>query len=432
MTGMNITNATRKKALMSHYAGEEVDNIIDTLVIPAPAGNAYEYTVFRDALNTHFLPQMNTEYTIYEFRTRAQEQGETLDMYITELKKLAKFCNFQNLDRELKSQIIQNCCLTKLRTQSLENCDWTIKQVLDKGRAMELSERQAGIIKRGETSVNQTNKYTSKPKQQPWKGKEKPKRQPQTCGQCGNTHGSDIKNCPAYGQTCSKCKKINHYAKHCKTPPKNAEAKKKPSRWGRRRHARVSELEEDETQEENSEENYVYTIQEGNTQDDSSDEDIRYVYTLRAVSNKLRRTKLPRMIAKVNGTETEFIIDTGAGLNILDKNGFDNLQDKLKLDRTDIRARAYKSEQPITILGKFCAKAQVQEREAQATFYVTEEHDGSLLTCETAEALKLVTVDRKFLLAVDAEAETDPLYEGVGLLKDFSVKLHIDDSCEAS
>ena len=152
------------------------------------------------------------------------------------------------------------------------------------------------------------------------------------------------------------------------------------------------------------------------------------MYTLRAVSNEPRKTKLPRKIAKVNGTETEFIIDAGAGLNILDKNGFDNLPDKPKLERTDICVRAYKSEQPITILGKFCAKVQVQEREAQATFYVTDGHEGSLLTCEAAEALKLVTVDRKFLLAIDAEAETDPLYEGVGLLKDFSVKLHIDDS----
>ena len=126
MTGMNITNAARKKALMSHYMGEEVDDIIDTPVIPAPAGDANEYTIFRDALNTHFLPQMNTEYAIYEFRTRAQEQGETLDMYVTELKKLANFCNFQNLDRELKSQIIQNCRWTKLHTQSLENRDWTL------------------------------------------------------------------------------------------------------------------------------------------------------------------------------------------------------------------------------------------------------------------------------------------------------------------
>ena len=150
---MNITNAARKKVLMSHYVGEEVDNIIDTLVIPAPAGDANKYTVFREWVQT---------------------------------------------------------------------------------------------------------KYTSKPKQQPWKGKEK---QSQPCRRCGNPHGGDIKNCPAYGQTC------NHYAKHCKTPPQDAEAKKKPSRWGRRRHARVNELEEDETQEENSEENYVYTIREGNTQD---------------------------------------------------------------------------------------------------------------------------------------------------------------------
>ena len=206
---MNITNAARKKALMSHYAGEEVDDIIDTLVVPAPAGDANEYTVFRDALNTHFLPQMNTEYAIYEFRARAQEQGETLDMYVTELKKLAKFCNFQNLDLELKSQIIQNCLSTKLRTQSLENCDWTLKQVLDKGRAMELSERQAGIIEQGETSVNRVQtKYTGKLKQQPWKGKEKPKGQSQPCGRCGNPHGGDIKNCPTYGQMCSNVREL--------------------------------------------------------------------------------------------------------------------------------------------------------------------------------------------------------------------------------
>ena len=160
-------------------------------------------------------------------------------------------------------------------------------------------------------------------------------------------------------------------------------------------------------------------------QDDSSYERIRYVYTLRAVSNKPRRTKLPRTIAKVNSTETEFIIDTGAASST--RNGFNNLRDKPKLDRTDIRVRAYKSKQPITILGKFCAK-QVHERETQATFYVTDGHDGSLLTCETTEALKLVTVDRKFLLAIDAKGEPDPLYEGVRLLKDFSVKLHIDDS----
>ena len=53
MTGMNITNAARKKVLMSHYVGKEVDDIIDKLVIPAPAGDANEYSVFRDALNAH-------------------------------------------------------------------------------------------------------------------------------------------------------------------------------------------------------------------------------------------------------------------------------------------------------------------------------------------------------------------------------------------
>ena len=59
----------RKKALMSHYAGRGSRRYNRN--IPAPAGDAYEYTVH--ALNTNFLPQMNTEYTIYEFRTRTQK-----------------------------------------------------------------------------------------------------------------------------------------------------------------------------------------------------------------------------------------------------------------------------------------------------------------------------------------------------------------------
>ena len=64
MTGLTITNAVRKKALLSHYAGEDVDDIIDTLTIPAPADGQDEYTVLCDALNAHFLAQINITHIV--------------------------------------------------------------------------------------------------------------------------------------------------------------------------------------------------------------------------------------------------------------------------------------------------------------------------------------------------------------------------------
>ena len=35
------------------------------------------------------------------------------------------------------------------------------------------------------------------------------------CRKCGRIH--EPKNCPAYGQVCRKCKKVNHWAKCCQT-----------------------------------------------------------------------------------------------------------------------------------------------------------------------------------------------------------------------
>ena len=40
----------------------------------------------------------------------------------------------------------------------------------------------------------------------------------QLCKFCGNSHVRSKSLCPAWGRTCTKCKKQNHFAKMCKTP----------------------------------------------------------------------------------------------------------------------------------------------------------------------------------------------------------------------
>jgi hypothetical protein len=60
---MNITNANRKKALLLHYAGEEVHDMFSTLTLAAHVGEGDLdlYKQASDALNDYFIPKRNKE-----------------------------------------------------------------------------------------------------------------------------------------------------------------------------------------------------------------------------------------------------------------------------------------------------------------------------------------------------------------------------------
>ena len=62
-------------------------------------------------------------------------------------------CEFADVDREIKTQIVQSCSSHKLRTKALENPLYTLTQLLDAGKAMELSKTQAANIE-DKQSVN--------------------------------------------------------------------------------------------------------------------------------------------------------------------------------------------------------------------------------------------------------------------------------------
>ena len=78
---------------MLDYAGEHVhDDFLTLTVLPAAGGNdppgndIYHRSI--DALNTHYAPQVQREYEVFSFRTAKQEEGESLDQFVTRLRKL--------------------------------------------------------------------------------------------------------------------------------------------------------------------------------------------------------------------------------------------------------------------------------------------------------------------------------------------------------
>ena len=134
--------------------------------------------------------------------------GETVDTFHTRLRKLARNCEFTDVDRELKTQIIQGCLSQRLRRLALRET-MTLAQLLDYARSIETSETQA----RGTESKlqSETLQYVNKTNHQRFKKINK------KCYRCNGIYPHVGRPCPAKGKTCNSCGKLNHFAAVCRS-----------------------------------------------------------------------------------------------------------------------------------------------------------------------------------------------------------------------
>ena len=163
-TGLNIDNDDRKRALLLHYAGEKVYDIYQ-----AEKGNdAATYEATKTCLKSYFEPKKNVQMEIYRFRTCVQKEGQSLDEYVTELRTLAKDCEFgaARIDKEILSQVIQHCRSNRLRRRALREPDKSLRDILEMGRSLETADMQATAMEH-----DCVNRIGGSHRQQPRTGK---------------------------------------------------------------------------------------------------------------------------------------------------------------------------------------------------------------------------------------------------------------------
>ena len=105
------------------------------------------------ALTNYFTPEKNREYEVYMFRKAKQDSDENISGYYIRLRRLAMTCELTDTDREIKTQIVQNCLSHKLRLKALQNSELILTQLLDAGKAMWMSKSEADNIE-GKHDIN--------------------------------------------------------------------------------------------------------------------------------------------------------------------------------------------------------------------------------------------------------------------------------------
>jgi hypothetical protein len=210
-TGKGVVDPAQKKALLLHSAGMEVQDIYFTLQERDPGEGETVYDVAVEILKNHFTPQINMSYQSSELRAMEQKPSEIVEQYITRLRQKAIYCNFANVDENIRDQVIETCSSKRLRRKLLERHNVTLQQLREIAQSLEASEKWAISI---EQPIEAVNKITgSKFDKRVLK-----KTGEKTCYSCGYSgHIKSDPKCPAKGKKCRRCKKEGHFEKCCKT-----------------------------------------------------------------------------------------------------------------------------------------------------------------------------------------------------------------------
>ena len=127
-----VAAITDKKRLLLCYAGEEVREIVETL-----SETGEDFATAKEKLTEYFDPEKNVEYEIYKFRQVKQNSGESMSAYHFRLLQLATTCEFADVNKEIKSQIILSCSSQRLRRKALRDTNLTLETLLSEARALE-------------------------------------------------------------------------------------------------------------------------------------------------------------------------------------------------------------------------------------------------------------------------------------------------------
>ena len=343
------------------WTGEKGQDVFSTWTLTDAEANKPK--VYLDKFENYIQPSANPIFARYIFHQRNQADGETIESYVTQLKVLAKDCEFDTLEDQLvRDWLVFGVKNARIRERLLsEGATLTLARAVECSRAIETVQ---------ETQALMLNEQTQIPIKQEVEVVQRQKNSP-ACYFCGGPYSRSHK-CPAKGKQCSKCRKMNHFAKMCKSKV-------------------VHEL-ETKSEVEDGREFMIESI--------STEEKVEKPYAL------IKLTE--------NDSELAFKIDTGAEANILPLKDFNKLARKPALLPTADVLTSYTGEQ-LKVLGTANLKVQYKNQTPQThTFHVVCTDRAPILSRQSSERLQLI----KFVLSVSNPAPIRPVIQK--LLNEFS------------
>ncbi|XP_047532033.1 uncharacterized protein LOC125075690 isoform X2 [Vanessa atalanta] len=209
--------------------GDQAYELLSSLASPLkPAQLTYDAAVA--LLHNHLQPRPSVMAERYRFRQRRQRNDESVAQYVTELKKLSKYCEFtNNLEENLRDQLVCGLRSDVTRQRLFAEDNLNYNGALKLACALEAAERDAAVVEGSKVaSVEGVHVMMGHGSKEPETRQSGPKqhgpRHPvpsewtrevdKNCSTCGKA-GHNNKVCRYKGFTCRICKKKGHLQRVC-------------------------------------------------------------------------------------------------------------------------------------------------------------------------------------------------------------------------
>ena len=205
--------------------GEEAREVYATFTDWADADAKTKIKPVLEKFEAYCKPRKNIPFERYRFNRRVQEPGETYDQYRTALRQLVEGCDFATItpNELLRDRLVFGIRDAKARERLLRESKLTLEKTDEICRAAESMVAQLKVVEDSPSSLVSAVRSDSDQQQAPTKDGSNTRE----CWNCGRRHDFRKRElCPAYGKTCNKCHKQNHFAAKCrsKSTPKSVKS----------------------------------------------------------------------------------------------------------------------------------------------------------------------------------------------------------------
>jgi len=224
-TDLSGESKEKRTAILLSCIGSEAYDVFQSMVFEDESHRSDIDHVIR-AFDDYCIGETNVTYERYVLNKRVQENNESFDAFMTEIRRLVRSCDYGQLeDSVVKDKIVIGIRDDSTRRKLLQIRKLDLAAAIDVCRASESATRQLKEFK-GSEEISRIAPKTRGRERQRWKSgdrrqtirREDPNsgKNFRKCRFCGKAHGFKKELCPAFGKDCKICSKKNHFAAMCK------------------------------------------------------------------------------------------------------------------------------------------------------------------------------------------------------------------------
>lgn len=394
-----VENDKKVPALLTLLGGKTY-GLLRNLTLPdKPATKTYDDIV--KLLKDHLNPKPLKVAERFRFYKRYQLQGETVNKYIAELRRLAEHCKFGNLNESLRDQFLVGLRDEQTQKKLLAIAELTFAKAIEFAVAVETANKDA-IELRGksnpESSVNRIQRQRRPPPQAATE-----QQKSFMCYRCnGKNHRPD--NCKLKDVVCHNCNKRRHIRKACRSAVKTKSKSQKK-------------------------------VHSPDNEEYSDDDNYLGIY---CVNSKSAHDSI-WITPNVNGKEIKMELDTGSAVSVISIADYKKYFEGKKLESAEITLKTYSGEL-LTPKGYINVQVKYNGQCENLKLYVVQKGGPALFGREWLKKINLDWKNLKWINKITVSGNTgekldllmkeysNVFSDGRGCVADMKAKLTLKES----